>query len=123
MKKMFCDGCGMEVKTNLNVMRFSCHNVEGDARSYITPEGEGVSGRTVPFDLCQKCFNRVESAAVAKLREIQGFIDATDSKAATKPSPDSEASLGTADGGKGGAALPKTQKGRPTSRGRTHRAD
>jgi hypothetical protein len=65
MIKHFCDRCGVESKDNhsLNPVSILCHLAEVDKRDkvngYSDSDGNAISGRSVTFELCNRCYNKV----------------------------------------------------------------
>ena len=70
MKKTFCDACGSE--SSIKPMGIPCHlySLRGQC-GYVDQDMNRVSGRDDSIDLCSDCSNRVYSAAVEKLLDIQ----------------------------------------------------
>ena len=69
MVKHFCDRCGVESKPNnsFNTVGILCHLAEMDKRNsvagHVDSEGNFISGRSVTFELCNSCYNKVMKPA------------------------------------------------------------
>lgn len=71
MIKRICDACGEEGGNNR--VFIPCHLwSKSDSLGYADNDGNRVSGRYDEIDLCNKCNNRVYSAAVNELKRIKG---------------------------------------------------
>ncbi len=73
MIKVLCDACNSERKHEEVYKKFTvaCHLVEPSSKGFINRDGVQVSGRTVDYDVCPRCYNVVLGAAVAKFNELQ----------------------------------------------------
>jgi hypothetical protein len=68
MRKILCDVCGKDAKNTLDIL---CHLVEDDKDGYNDNEGNVVSNRTVIFDLCNCCYNRIAGEAAKELKFLR----------------------------------------------------
>lgn len=69
MTKIFCDCCGSEGR--YDTIKIPCHIAERDSKrgDYVDNTGEPVSGRTVDYDLCARCTNRIYSVVMTIIHE------------------------------------------------------
>lgn len=71
MRKIFCDGCGVEISKPVS-FSVPCHLWSFRGRmGYVDGDGNQVSDRSDVLELCAKCSNAVYSAAVEELTKIQ----------------------------------------------------
>jgi len=84
MIKHYCDRCDVELKPGpINTVDILCHLAERDKRDsvngYVDSAGNPTSGRSVTFELCNRCYNKVmDPAAKAILAgpdKLQEFTD------------------------------------------------
>lgn len=76
MQKIICDGCSKESNGfdfGWNKIQIPCHIADEKLKGhgYIDSEGGQVSGRLVPFDLCNKCANLIYQSAYEMIKKIQ----------------------------------------------------
>jgi TPP-dependent indolepyruvate ferredoxin oxidoreductase alpha subunit len=71
MKRTICDGCGeCRDQFGWDSVSVPCHIAE-KRHGYVDGNMNQVSGRTVDFDLCNKCANIVNTATFAALNELR----------------------------------------------------
>ena len=82
MRTVTCDACGADVDNGTCSASLPIHLVEatrGHHSGYVDKDGNPVSGRTVNYDFCNRCFNLSFSKTLEVIQSIQKSSEFTPS--------------------------------------------
>lgn len=71
MIKYICDACNTEILGSPRQVSFFYHITKPHDIGYVDNQMNRVSGRTVEYECCQGCYNRIMSKAWETMQEIK----------------------------------------------------